>query len=97
MQDLVQMYIKSMKLSSGLNRQRIYEAWNDASGAQKYTLKRYFRDGRLYITVSSSVIRNQLYFQKSVLLEKMNGFLKNDELFTKDGLPEPYISELILK
>lgn len=97
MQELVQMYIKSMKLSSGLNRQCIFKAWDDASGAEKFTLKKYYRDGKLFITVSSSVIRNQLYFQREGLLEKMNKLLSENELFVKDGISMPYIKELILK
>lgn len=97
MQEIVRMYIKSMKLSSGLNRQCIFAAWNDASGAADYTLKKFFRDGKLYITVSSSVIRNQLYFQKDILLEKMNDILSDNELFMPDGNRDVYIKELILK
>ena len=33
MEELVQQYIKSMKLAAGLNTQRIFEAWNACSGA----------------------------------------------------------------
>lgn len=97
MQEIVRMYIRAMKLSSGLNRQCIFRAWEDASGAGNYTLKKFYRDGKLYITVSSSVIRNQLYFQKDVLVEKMNEMLSGNELFTSDGNCTAYIKELILK
>lgn len=97
MQEVVRMYIKTMNLTSGLNRQCIFEAWNNASGAADYTLKKFFRDGKLYITVSSSVIRNQLYFQKDVLLEKMNDILSRNELFISDEKHNYFIKELILK
>ena len=46
MEELVQMFIKSMKLSASLNTRRIFEAWDAASGASRYTLRRYFRDGK---------------------------------------------------
>ena len=62
MEELVPMYIKSMKLSAGLNTHRIFAAWDEASGAAQYTLKRFFRDGKLYITLNSSVVRNHLSF-----------------------------------
>ena len=60
MEELVPLYIKSMKLSAGLNTHRIFAAWDEASGAAGYTLKRFFRDGKLYITLNSSVVRNHL-------------------------------------
>lgn len=97
MDELVKQYIKSMKLASGLNTQRIFEAWDACSGAGEFTLKRYFRDGKLYITLSSSVVRNQLHFQKQDLVEKMNRFLLDDSLFTEDNSTVGFIQELILK
>lgn len=97
MDALVKEYIKSMKLSAGLNTQRIFAAWDACSGAAPFTLKRFFRGGKLYITLSSSVIRNQLYFQKAELMEKMNTFLSKDELFTQDDRMVSFIEELILR
>ena len=58
MEELVQQFIQSMKLAPGLNTRRIYEAWDQASGAAHYTLRRYFRDGKLYITRGSATWRN---------------------------------------
>lgn len=97
MDEVVSMYIKSMKLSAGLNTQRIFAAWDEASGAAPFTLKRFFRDGRLYITLNSSVIRNQLSFQRDALVEKINEILSKDDLFTKDDDPVSFVNELILK
>ena len=97
MDKIVSDYIKSMKLAAGLNTQRIFAAWDDCSGAGPFTLKRFFRGGKLYITLSSSVIRNQLFFQKDALIEKMTAFLSQDQLFTADNKSVNYITELILK
>ena len=97
MEKLVETYIKQMKLAAGLNTQRIYEAWDACSGAAPYPLRRYFRGGKLYITLSSSVIRNQLLFQKDALVEKMNSLLAQDPLFTKDNNTVSFIETLILK
>ena len=97
MEEVVSAYIKQMKIAAGLNTQRIYEAWDACSGAAPFTLKRFFRGGRLYITLSSSVVRNQLHFQKEDIVEKMNRFLSNDSLFTEDNRTVGYIQELILK
>ena len=94
---LVDHYIKSMKLAAGLNTQRIFAAWDACSGAGPYTLRRFFREGKLYITLNSSVIRNQLSFQKDSLVEKMNAFLAQDQLFTADNRSVGFIQQLILK
>ena len=97
MDELVRMYIESMRLAPALNTRRIFAAWDEASGAGKYTLKRFFRDGRLYITLSSSVVRNQLSFQSQALVEKMNAILSKDELFARDDARVFFVKELILK
>ena len=97
MDQLVHQYIKSMKLAAGLNTQRIFAAWDACSGAGPFTLRRFFRDGKLYITLNSSVLRSQLFFQKTELVEKMNRFLSQDSLFTDDNRTVGYIRELILK
>jgi len=94
---VVEEFIKSMKITAGLNTQRIFAAWDACSGAGPFTIKRFFRGGKLYITLKSSVIRNQLYFQRDALIEKMNAFLAEDPLFTADNRTVSFIRELILK
>ena len=97
MEEVVEEYIKSAKLASGLNTQRVFAAWDECSGAGPFTLKRYFRSGTLYITLNSSVIRNQLLFQKEALIEKMNATLSGDPLFTSDNRTAGYVKELVLR
>jgi len=97
MEELVQQYIKSMKISSGLNTHRIFAAWDQASGAAEFTIKRYYRGGKLYVTLSSSVVRNQLSFQKEALIEKINALLRQDALFTQDDPDVSWVTELRLK
>lgn len=97
MDKIVEAYIKSMRIAAGLNTQRIYAAWDACSGAGPFTLRRYFRDGKLHITLKSSVVRSQLLLQKDLLIEKMNAFLSQDALFTNDNKTVGFIQELILK
>jgi len=97
MEELISMYIKEMKLSSGLNTQRIFAAWDEVSGVSQNTLKRFFRDGRLYITLDSSMLRNRLSFQKDELVAQINSYLSRDELFIKDDPRVSFVKELILK
>ena len=82
---LISAYIKEMGLAPGLNTQRIFAAWDNCSEAGPFTLKRFFRSGTLYITLNSSMVRDQLSFQKEILVEKMNAYLAHDELFTDDN------------
>ena len=97
MEELIGQYIREMKLSAGFNRQRIFEAWDAVSGASRYTLDRFYRDGMLYWTISSSVVRNQLYFQRDVLVQKMNEYLDKDTMLVRDSRNNPIITNLILK
>ena len=78
------------------NTQRIFMAWNEVSGAAQYTIKRFFRDGKLYITLSSSVVCSQLSMQKDVLLKKVNAAVVGDELYIGQEKEGP-VKELILK
>ena len=95
--ELIQEYLTASRLGSGHNTQRIFAAWDAASGAARYTVRRFFRDGKLYITVDSSVVRSQLSFQRQALLDKVNALLDEDELFIRDRSEGGVVKELILK
>ena len=97
MEELIGQYIREMKLASGFNRQRVFEAWDAVSGASRYTIDRFFRDGMLYCTICSSVVRNQLYFQREVLLQQINEYLDKDGMLVRDRKDGPLVRNLILK
>lgn len=97
MEELVLEFIREMKLSTGFNCQRVFEAWDEVSCASRYTVNKFYRDRMLYCTISSSVVRNQLYFQRDVLVQKMNEYLDNDPMVVRDGTSEPMIKNLILR
>lgn len=96
MDELVTQLIREMKLAGGLSRQRAAEVWNEVSGAGRYTLDVMFDRGVMTCFISSSVVRNQLYFQRTELLRRLNERLSEDSLFTagKDGL---IVRNLILR
>ena len=95
--ELIRGFLKASKLTSGFNTHLIFAAWDAASGAGPYTVRRYFREGRLYITVDSSVVRSQLSFQRDALVGKINAILAQDALFDSGGAPDGPVKELILK
>ena len=96
MQLLVREFIKDMKISRGMNAQRAAVIWNEVSGAGRYTLDVRYDRGILTCTISSSVVRNQLYFQRDALLKSMNVRLAEDDPFVHDG-EGPFIKTIILK
>lgn len=93
--DALKLFLIQSRLAMPHNTQRIFYAWDVVSGAAPFTLKRFFRDGKLFVTLSSSAVRSQLSFQKDVLLEKINAALETDEMFIKGE--ETPVKELILK
>ena len=97
MDELVSQFVRDMKLVSGLNRQRVADIWNQISGAGKYTLSTVYEKGVLTCFISSSLVRNQLYFQRDVLVEKLNEFLAADSLYDAGGNDGAAVKVLILK
>ncbi len=97
MDQIIPMYVRALKLSAGLNTRRVFAAWDAVSGASRYTLRRFYRDGKLYVTLSSSMVRSHLEFQCPALVEAMNAFLLQDELFDKDYGKVGLVRQLILK
>ena len=68
MDSLMIRYVKAMGISASHNTHRIYLAWEEASGAAANTIKRYFKDGTLTITLNSSVVRSVLLLQTDLLI-----------------------------
>ena len=95
--ELLGLFVAVNRLGPGLYRKAVFKAWDDASGAGNYTLKRFFRDGKLYITLSSSVIRGQLSVRKTFLLEKVNAVLADDPMMIRNDTYPQVVTELILK
>ena len=97
MDDVVKAFIRSMRWTSGINRPIVFDAWNEVSGAGRYTVSQFFRNGVLYCTMSSSVVRNRLYFMKEDLIKLMNDKIAANELFINDGKGDGYVKEIVLK
>lgn len=86
--DLLGLFVAVNRLGPGLYRKAVFKAWDEASGAAVYTSGRFLRDGILYITLSSSVVRSQLMFQKDFILLKINELLKESETVGLSGIRE---------
>lgn len=94
--ELIRLYLKNSPLRDQFNSHLVFSAWDSASGAGPCTVKKFFRSGSLYVTVSSSVVRSQLLFRKTALIERMNALLSGNEFFC-GGEGEKYVKNLIIK
>jgi len=97
MPEVIRMYIRSMKIAAGLNTQRVFAAWDEASGASAVTLKKFYRAGTLYVTVSSAMQRMSLDARKIAIIQKMNDILRDDELFVQDYEKVSFVQRIVLK
>lgn len=95
--DALKEMFRSSNAGATHNTQRIFAAWDEASGAAPYTVRRSFRDGILYITMKSSVLATQLSMQKNTIMEKINAILADDPLFIKEQSYSGIVKELRIK
>ena len=79
MGDVINEYVRSMKIAAGLNEQLVYDAWDAVSGVSEYTVSKYLKNGVLYCSLSSSVVRSRLFPRRDELVRKINAYLLEDE------------------
>ena len=85
---IIEEFIKEERLEEGLNRTRLFKAWDLVVGeiGAKATTNKFFKDGVLYCTINSSMIRTQMYYRKEDIIAHMNKMLNG-----------PIVTKLILK
>ncbi len=81
---IIEDYIKDEGIADGLNRVRIFNAWDLVVGRNgaAATLNKFYKDKTLFCTVNSSIIRTQLYYKREDIIFQMNKIL-NDRLIEK--------------
>jgi len=94
---LVKAFLRANRMTARVNTERIYSTWDAVSGAAPYTLRRYFRGGTLYITLSSAVIRSQLFSRRDYLKDQINLRLADDPLFSREDQLVGLVQQIILK
>jgi predicted nucleic acid-binding Zn ribbon protein len=67
-------YIKEMNLEGKLNEVGIINSWEETVGKAiaSRTSKLYIKDQVLYVSLNSSVVRNELLMLRQALKEKLN-------------------------
>jgi len=84
--NLLKLFVAGNHLGEGLIRQAVSQAWDEASGSAVHTVNRFFRDGILYVTLDSSLVRRELMFQNDFLLSSVNEILSRNETLRVSGL-----------
>ncbi|GGD57562.1 DUF721 domain-containing protein [Muriicola marianensis] len=72
--EALQEFISSNKLQKGLDKVHVREAWANlmGNGVNNYTTGVELRDGTLYVSLSSSVLREELSLGKSKIIDLLN-------------------------
>lgn len=72
--EALQDYIKEMNLEGKLNEVHLIGSWEEIVGKAiaSRTSKIYIKDQVLYVHLSSSVVRNELFMLRQALMEKLN-------------------------
>lgn len=71
-------YVAEDNMSEGLQRQRIFEAWDLVLGSPSFTLRKTYKDHVLTCKISTSVVRTQLSFNIESYRLQLNTLLQDD-------------------
>jgi predicted nucleic acid-binding Zn ribbon protein len=86
--DILKEFLRENKLDIILKERQIIECWEELMGKtiSRATKKIYIKDSKLFVVISSSVVRNELHMLKTEIVKKLN---------EKAG--EEMITELVLR
>ena len=74
---IIEEFIKEERLEEGLNRTRLFRAWDNVVGENgaRATSNKFFREGVLYCTINSSIMRTQMYYNRENIIAQLNKML----------------------
>lgn len=80
MSEAMQEFIKENRLQKGMDKVEVKEAWVKlmGNGVNNYTTALEFRSSTLFISLSSSVLREELSMGKSKIIKMLNEELGKD-------------------
>lgn len=88
LKQVIDSMLDAYKLKSGVNEVRIINEWENAVGTliSQKTDKIFVKRGKLYVYLSSSVIKNELIYAREEIISRLN-----------DALGEKVIDEMIVR
>jgi predicted nucleic acid-binding Zn ribbon protein len=72
--ELLQDVFSAQNLDQHLHEMQLMDAWEEVVGSavKRFTKKLYVKDKVLFVSMTSSVARQELQMRRAVLLEKLN-------------------------
>ncbi|KPK86829.1 MAG: hypothetical protein AMS27_04155 [Bacteroides sp. SM23_62_1] len=86
--DVLKEFLRENKLDRKFKERELMESWEEMVGRtiNRSTKKIYIRERKLFVVLSSSVVRNELHMLKEEIVRKLN-----------EKIGEEIITELVLK
>ncbi len=86
--EAIRAYLKQSKLEKPLKERQLVQSWESLLGRSvaRATTRIYLKDGKLYVHLSSSVVKNELYMLTDEIIRKMN-----------DAAGEEMVREIVLR
>ena len=77
LKDLIQKMLKSYKIEGKVKEVELRQNWEKLMGTMidKHTSSIYLKDNKLFLTVDSPVLRQELSYGKTLIIEKVNDFM----------------------
>jgi predicted nucleic acid-binding Zn ribbon protein len=74
LKDAISAFLKDNNLESKLNETRIISSWEEVTGKliSRHTNQMYVKDRVLFVKVDSAALREELTYQRSKLVKKLN-------------------------
>lgn len=74
LKEVLQDYVKALKMSSKLKEVRLIGSWERVVGKtiNRATRDIYIHNRHLFVTLNSSVIRNELFLMQDILIKRLN-------------------------
>ncbi len=72
--EIIRDFIKINKLEDGIDSAKITEIWEDITGhyISKATTNIYVKQNKLFVTINSALLRNEILLIKSELIKRIN-------------------------
>lgn len=72
--EVIRAYLRESRLEKPLKEKRLVQSWESLLGKSvaRATSKIYLKDGKLFVHLSSSVVKNELYMLQDEIIRKLN-------------------------
>ncbi len=72
--EVIRAYLRESRLEKPLKERQLVQSWETLLGksVSRATSKIYLKEGRLFVHLSSSVVKNELFMLQDEILKKLN-------------------------